>query len=253
MTTTLLIDADILAYTAATKGQRTYDFGGEKLVAVGDLDDVIPVVDEQVQEWLADLDADRALLCLSCPSEDGWRRALYAPYKAHRPITKPALLGPIKDYMRANFEVRERPALEADDVMGILSTHPTLIKGRKIIVSIDKDMRTIPGWLYNPDKDKEPQQISREVANYWHLYQTLVGDSADNYPGCPGIGPVKADAALEGQYTLAQMWERVVGLFESKGLTEKDALLQARLARICRHTDYDFKRKEVKLWLPPPA
>mgnify|MGYP003859969237 CR=1 FL=1 len=40
------------------------------------------------------------------------------------------------------------PNLEADDVMGILATKPS--KGeRKIICSIDKDLRQIPGHLYN--------------------------------------------------------------------------------------------------------
>jgi DNA polymerase-1 len=43
----------------------------------------------------------------------------------------------------------------------------------------------------------------------------------------------------------------VVAAFESKGLTEEDALVQARVARICRASDYDFKTKEVKLWNPP--
>ena len=38
--------------------------------------------------------------------------------------------------------------------------------------------------------------------------------------------------------------------FEKKGLTEDDALLQARVARILRASDYDFKKKEPIMWTP---
>ncbi len=78
--------------------------------------------------------------------------------------------------------------------MGILSTHPTKIQGKKIIVSEDKDMRTIPGWLYNPgpNKDIEPKYINEFEADRYHLYQTITGDSTDGYKGCPGAGPIRA-------------------------------------------------------------
>jgi DNA polymerase-1 len=39
--------------------------------------------------------------------------------------------------------------------------------------------------------------------------------------------------------------------FKKAKLTEADALLQARLARILRNTEWDFDKSEVKLW--PPA
>jgi DNA polymerase-1 len=38
---------------------------------------------------------------------------------------------------------------------------------------------------------------------------------------------------------------------EKHGLSEEYMLRQARLARILRASDYDFKRKEPILWLPP--
>lgn len=45
-------------------------------------------------------------------------------------------------------------------------------------------------------------------------------------------------------------FEQVVKIFESKGLTEEDALRQARVARILRASDYNKKKKEVILWNP---
>ena len=44
------------------------------------------------------------------------------------------------------------------------------------------------------------------------------------------------------------MWQAVINTYKSKGYTEDGALLNARMARILRAEDYDFKNKEVKLW-----
>ena len=73
------------------------------------------------------------------------------------------------------------PTLEADDAMGIYATkHPG-----NIIVSPDKDMRQIPGKLYNMD---EVIDITPEDGMQWHYIQTLAGDQTDGYSGVPGIG-----------------------------------------------------------------
>ena len=45
-------------------------------------------------------------------------------------------------------------------------------------------------------------------------------------------------------------WQTVLQAFKDKGLTEKDALLNARLARILTLDDYDTKRQEPILWTP---
>lgn len=243
---TLLIDADILAYKFAAKAERKYEFG----IAVDPLEEVTPKVDE----WLADLKeqqkADRLIICLSCPTAEGWRKKVLPTYKDNRKdVPKPALLSAIKDYLEDTYESFRRPGLEADDIMGILSTHPTLIKGKKVIVSEDKDMKTIPGWLLNPEKDSKPRLITEQEADYWHLYQTLVGDSTDGYSGCPGIGPKKAEAYLSDP-NWSEPWDAVLAAYAAKGLTEEDALVQARVARICRASDYAFKLKKVLLWTP---
>ena len=50
---------------------------------------------------------------------------------------------------------------------------------------------------------------------------------------------------------MAALWAVVLAAYEKAGLTEADALAQARVARILRASDYDFKQKKVKLWNPP--
>jgi len=47
------------------------------------------------------------------------------------------------------------------------------------------------------------------------------------------------------------MWSAVVDAYESKGLTEEDAVMQARMARILRAEDWDFGKKAPRLWCPP--
>lgn len=134
--------------------------------------------------------------------------------------------------------------LEADDIMGIWQTNGRL--GDTIIVSEDKDMKTIPGKLY---RQGELIEVSELEADYNHLFQTLLGDATDGYSGCPGVGAVGANKLLSGNPS----WPTVVKAYEAKGLTEDDALTQARLARILRSSDWNSVSKTPILWSPPNA
>ena len=46
------------------------------------------------------------------------------------------------------------------------------------------------------------------------------------------------------------VWKTVEDAYIKAGLTAEDALLQGRLARILRDTDWDFEKEEVRLWKP---
>ena len=48
-------------------------------------------------------------------------------------------------------------------------------------------------------------------------------------------------------------WETVLEAFESKDMTETDALLNARLAKILQASDYDFINRRPIPWNPAPA
>ena len=84
--------------------------------------------------------------------------------------------------------------------------------------------------------------------------QVLTGDATDGYPGLPGLGPVGAEKVLLGRDLLDELkcWEAIVAAYVKKGLTEADALVQARMARILRAEDYSAY-KGVKLWEPKNA
>jgi DNA polymerase-1 len=249
---TVLLDSDIVAYTFASAAQESYNFGDTGVYQhVQEFDSVVPKVEKWIDDLMHKLNALELIVCLSVPTSEGFRVKVLPSYKGNRTSAKPVLLQQVKDWLASVYPSFIRPGLEADDVMGILSTHPKLVKGTKVIVSEDKDMQQIPGLLFNPRKHKKPVRISEEQANFYHMYQTLIGDTTDGYKGCPGIGPVKANSILGcAESSLEDYWPWVVETYESKGLTEEDALVQARVARICRWTDYDYSNKRVKLWTP---
>ena len=281
----LLLDADIIAFKIASVSQKTFQFSpeDEHSVVADDWEDVVPRIHYAIAALMETLGTTDVIVCLSCPTAENFRLGILPTYKGNRDYSKrPVHLGAIKDYMEAHWPSYRRPTLEADDIMGILSTREDTSGIRKIIVSEDKDMQTIPGWLYNPAKDSKPRWISPESADRFHLYQTLVGDTTDGYAGCPGSGPMDAADLLDNPYVWMSyqhtfksgprkgltetrwdkrpclddgytLWDAVVARFEKAGLTEADALVQARVARILRASDFDFNTKKVILWTPLTA
>ena len=107
-------------------------------------------------------------------------------------------------------------------------------------------MQSIPTKFYNFLKD-ELSETTKEDAVYWHLYQTLVGDVADNYTGCPKVGDKTARKLFDEN---GVSWETVVGAYSHAGLSEEEALRQAQVAHILQHGDYNKKTGKVKLWTP---
>jgi DNA polymerase-1 len=254
MKRTLLIDADIVAYKFASSHETVLYFNGpdEEPSIDSDFEGAAREQQAYIEDLANKLAADRIIICLSDPDQN-FRKDVDPTYKSHRVATrKPTDLMALKDWFKGKYETYQRPKLEADDCMGILSTHPTLIPGERVIVSEDKDMQTIPGLLFNPRKDKKPRKITKRSADNYFLWQAIVGDTADGYPGAKGVGPKSPFAVdvLQAR-TLAEAWAIVVAAFESKGFTKDHALVQARLARILRASDWNFKEKSLYLWMPP--
>ena len=78
-----------------------------------------------------------------------------------------------------------------------------------ILVSIDKDLDTVPGWHYNYDK-KITYFVTPEEASYNFYYQLLVGDSSDNIKGAVGVGPAKAKKILSECKTELEMYQACI-------------------------------------------
>jgi DNA polymerase-1 len=266
----LLLDADIVAYVASSVSQTDIDWGGAQTHDV-DADKALFEVDRLITETTVDLEADAVMVCLTDP-DSNFRNLVYPPYKQNRKdLERPELLGMVKAHLAHEYQSFIRPSLEADDIMGILATYPRLLHKQLgkvdecIMVSIDKDMRTIPAKFYNPDHpDRGVLDISEEDANRFLMWQTIVGDRVDGYPGCPGVaegGKYTATGFEEGarSFGLAHevfecdyedLWDYVVWVYCRGGLTEEDALVQARCAHILRRYSYDFEKREPILWTP---
>lgn len=244
--TTALIDADVLVYQAGYFAETWVDFDGDGIgQAYADIEMAKSRLQSDIDEIMRYTNADVSILCLSDP-DNNFRKQIDPTYKAMRAksVTKPILLAKLREWITGDIGVVQYPHLEGDDVMGILQGQMK----DSIIVSIDKDMKTIPGRLFNPQKKELGiVTVTEEEADRFHLFQTLMGDSVDEYKGCPGIGPKKAAKALDCD---GPHWPIVVALFEQAGLTEADALVQARLAHILRAGDYDHDNLEVTLWTP---
>lgn len=250
----LIIDSDIYAVAASSVAQRNVCWDGDNCFPIASLSEAKATLTDSLYRLVDTLDADDFVLAMSHP--DGYfRHDIYPQYKSNRkPEAKPVALSALKEWMLEEFNTFSRPKLEADDVMGILSTSKKIIQAEeRIVVSADKDMKTFPGLLYNPNEGgTKPDIVTEEEAAYWHMYQTLIGDTSDGYPGCKGVGPKTAEKILDGLTGYEEMWPVVVETFIKKGKSSEEfALLMARVARICQVTDYNFKKKEVKLWQPP--
>ncbi|MEQ2869335.1 hypothetical protein AAAV92_10810 [Selenomonas noxia] len=246
----LLIDADMFAFMACASatyeaewesGISSYfaDFEEVKANFTSRLDAAVETALDR-HKYTGDYDI---LLCLS-DRDDNFRRHVLPTYKAHRKGQKPLCYWRLVDWMQEEGTVYLRPSLEADDCIGILATLEKN-KDKCIIISGDKDMRTLPGYHYDFLRDVY-EYISEEEADRNFLTQTLTGDTTDGYSGCPKVGAVNAERILDEDCS----WNAVVKAYEKQHLTEEDALQQARVARILRACDYDFKKREVKLWTP---
>lgn len=239
---TLLIDGDIVAYQIAFKTEEAIRWDNDVWTLHSDEKDCIRLIEDWFYTLKEETQCENLIVAFS--DKNNFRKRILEDYKLNRTVKrKPLTLKFCRDYIIKKYKTYVKPNLEADDVLGILGTS-NIIKGTKIIVSIDKDLDQITGLHYNPTK-KEFYKISKKEADYNFYYQCLVGDATDNYKGCATYGDVKASRVLS---TSKNHWQTVLKCFKGQGLTKKDALVQARVARILRNTDYNFKKEKPRLW-----
>jgi hypothetical protein len=248
-----IIDTDILIYEIASICERSipWPFGNEGEVLWtrhAHIDEAWSRLNDSIAVLIDKVGADEAVLCVT--HHENFRYDFYGDYKSNRSSgVKPMLVPVLRDMIAADPRGFRRERLEGDDIMGILQTMPR--SGDTICITIDKDLKTIPGKHYNFRKG-EFFEVTEAEADQFFLQQTLMGDATDGYPGCKGIGPKKAETLIPGPVTdVAAVWRDViVPTYEKAGLTEEFALSQARCARILRATDYNPQTQEVIPWTP---
>ena len=236
----LLIDCDYIVYKCCAAAETELDFGDDVIVVTSKFSDAYKCVQRDIDKIKREFPFYEEMI-LFFTSTNNFRKKILPEYKGHRNRKKPCGFKRVINQLKKDYKVIVKDTLEADDTMGIYATkYPG-----NIIVSPDKDMKQIPGKLYNFD---ETVDITPEEGARWHLIQTMSGDNTDGYSGVPGIGIKRAEKIFsEKGYT----WQAVVETFEEKGMTEADALINARLARILTINDYDEAKKEPILWTAP--
>ena len=151
------------------------------------------------------------------PAGPTFRHEAYPEYKAQREETPEAIrtaVPIIKDIIRAyRIPILEVPGFEADDVIGTLATQAAgMPQVETYMMTPDKDYGQLVGErvrIYRPkfgDKEFEIMGV-KEVTEKFGISNPaqvidmlgLMGDTADNIPGCPGVGE-KTASKLIGQF-----------------------------------------------------
>ena len=245
MNKTLLIDADVLAFEASVIAEESIEWKEEMWTVHADMALAKARIVNRVEQFKQKLQADDIVMALT--DRANYRRVLNPDYKSNRSKSRlPIILKQVKKWILEEMDGQLWPNLEADDVISILATDKKMDE-ETIIVSIDKDFKSVPGIYYDFNKD-ETHHVSEEDADRYHLIQTLTGDATDGYSGVPKVGAVTAKRLLDKE---GYEWETVAKCYEDVGMTENDALMNAWMARLLQADNYCFRTNTIKkLWTP---
>ena len=173
-------------------------------------------VSNMLRKLISDYKSDYITVVFDAPGKT-FRNELYDQYKAHRPPMPDDLrvqIQPLHDLIRAmGLPLIMESGVEADDVLGALAQHAAQ-QGFNVIISTgDKDMAQLvtediilENTMSNTRLDIQgvidkfgvrPEQIID--------YLALMGDSSDNIPGVPKVGPKTASKWLEQYQTLENL------------------------------------------------
>lgn len=237
---TFILDGDEVLFRATAACQKTIDWG-DGVSKTSDYNAVVRIIDDVIQTCVRNLGP---LELVAFSSESNFRKELWSGYKAHRdPAAKPVNYWVAKEYLATEYPSRELLGLEADDIMGIFCTPEVAM------ASSDKDMSTIPHVRrYSIYHNKVLPAPTEHEADRFLFKQALTGDPTDGFKGCPNVGDKRADKILADCETLRDLEDALIGAFESRGLTEDDALLQLRLARILRPGEYENGKPRIYCW-----
>ncbi len=173
--------------------------------------DLITILRDRKPDWL--------IAAMDVRGENK-RNEVYEEYKANRSEMPEELVPqiPMIEQLLAGFGVLTLgvPGWEADDVIATLVETVADQDVDVTIITSDKDIRQLLGpkvQLYNFRKNQYLKEA--DLQKEWGVtpaqvidFQALVGDSVDNIPGVPLVGPKKASALLEKFGTLEEVLAR---------------------------------------------
>ena len=240
----MIVDGDLVIYKIASSLEEPIDWGDDVWTLHSDLGKGKTILQQTINHYKEKTKSKEVIFAFS--DKANYRKEIDKEYKSFRKkIRKPICYAPLRKWTENNYNFYTLPNLEGDDVIGILATQH--YKTNNVIVSGDKDMRTIPSW-HCFIGDDQLEYVDEQQADKNFCLQVLTGDQADGYKGCVGVGHVKANRLLHDKFTINDMWEAVIQEYERNKQSYKDAYHQARLARILRNGEYDFATNQPKLW-----
>ncbi|XZE35162.1 DNA polymerase I [Pirellulaceae bacterium SH501] len=237
----VLIDSHSLIYQVFHALPSMTNPHGQEVGAVqGFLRDVANLL----QQWKPEF-----LVCAFDASEVTFRNELYDQYKAHREPMPDALrdqLGMIHQCLETlAIPLVSLPGFEADDILATLAKQASDRGARVLLVTSDKDCRQlINDRVQMLNLRKNELFGAPELLATWGIrpeqvvdFQSLVGDSVDNVPGVPMIGPKAAQQLLEQFGDLDSILDnidKVAGEKKKENLRNHraDALLSRELVRL---------------------
>ena len=184
------IDADSIVYIIA------WAHRDNKKEEIGMIEFVQQRCDSFFQYLIESTKADTYIGFFSDKKSFRNRNYLVAPYKGSRP-PKPEFVQEweevIKSYFAENYGFKTFDDLEADDLVSVINEmYPEVI-----VCSPDKDLRQLPGTLFDYKKNQLIEISSFDAMK--HLYtQLLTGDVSDNVKGVPGLGEAKVSKLFDG-------------------------------------------------------
>jgi DNA polymerase-1 len=214
-------------------------------------------------------DAATHLAVIFDHSAKTFRNDIYPLYKANRPEL-PEDLRPqfplTRDATRAfNIACIEKEGFEADDIIATLSCQARQAGGRVTIVSSDKDLMQLVGngvEMMDPMKNKRigPNEVFEKFGvDPAHVVdvQALSGDSVDNVPGAPGIGPKTAALLIQEFGDLETLLSRAAEIPQQKRreslMDNADQIrISKRLVQLDCDTPLDFTLGSLELQTPAP-
>jgi 5'-3' exonuclease len=233
--TKVVIDGDIIAYRCSISAQE-YPFGE----CANRIDDMMDYCINQTVGF--DLGTNHLTFLTG---KDNFRNEVSKTYhyKGNRKDTeKPQHLEPARGYLVDKWGAEVINGREADDAIAETAYGTP----NSVIVSVDKDFLTVPGWMYNFVKDTWTYS-TEEMALEFFYTQILTGDTADNIVGLYRIGPKKAGQILDGWTTEKELFDKTLEAYKNSetliGDPYERLLENARLLHLCRY--------EGEVWKPP--
>ena len=223
----ILIDGDMLVYRVGF----ACDEESEKVA--------IQTMANYISELISDLSEhyDNHKLYLTGSSNFRNEVAVSQPYKGGRPSRKPVHKDLLREYMLDAWKAELSDNMEADDCIAIKSTE---LEHKSIICSLDKDFLQIPTKIYDYTK-KIMKEVDERSATEWLYRQALMGDRVDNIAGVNGIGPKKAEKALEDWTTERELYERCLKLYEDNKLNADRLYESLQLLYLLRSADDKYR------------